>query len=162
MAALVDKTVLSWFMLVTIFVTFQMMNGVESGFFPKAQVGIINTLPVQLDFHCKDKTRDDGFHTLPPGQTYHFEFKIEFLFKRTQWFCQFNWYRKRQESHYFDIYVQTRDNSSNADWKITTTGACKIVNPTTGNIFCYPWNELQGRKKLLISNTTTEQESPLS
>ncbi|KAF1879657.1 hypothetical protein Lal_00033315 [Lupinus albus] len=162
MAALVDKTVLSWFMLVTIFVTFQMMNGVESGFIPKVEVGIMNILPVELGFHCKDKTRDDGFHTLPPNQTYHFGFKIDIIFERAQWFCQFTWYRFRQVSHYFDIYVQTRDNSSDVDWKINFTGPCKIVNPITGGAFCYPWNdkqqhELQGRKKLLISNTTSQQ-----
>ncbi|KAE9612542.1 putative plant self-incompatibility S1 [Lupinus albus] len=109
MAALVDKTVLSWFMLVTIFVTFQMMNGVESGFIPKVEVGIMNILPVELGFHCKDKTRDDGFHTLPPNQTYHFGFKIDIIFERAQWFCQFTWYRFRQVVP-FVIHGMTNNN----------------------------------------------------
>ncbi|KAE9612541.1 hypothetical protein Lal_00033302 [Lupinus albus] len=168
MVALLDKFVLSWFMLGTIFVTLQMMNDVEAFYLiPKVHVGITNILRVQVSFHCKDKTRDDGFHTLPPDQTYRFGFKTDIFLEKTLWFCQFTWQRERQESHYFDIYVATRDNSSDVNWYILDTGPCKIFNPIKGASLCYPWNdkqqhELQGGKKLLNSNTTTQQEPPLS
>ncbi|KAF1879440.1 hypothetical protein Lal_00005906 [Lupinus albus] len=45
------------------------MDGVESGFLPRAEIAISNKIPkLDLVFHCKDKSRDDGFHSLAPDQ----------------------------------------------------------------------------------------------
>ncbi|KAF1864655.1 hypothetical protein Lal_00039292 [Lupinus albus] len=67
-----------------------------------------------------------------------------------------------EESHYFDIYVGTRDNCGECAWIISPSGTCKLISDTN-HFVCYPWNvkeqhELQRRKGLLISNTTTPQE----
>ncbi|KAE9612778.1 putative plant self-incompatibility S1 [Lupinus albus] len=163
MVALVKKIVLSLFMLVTIFVTLQIMDSVESfRFIPRVKVGITNKLSnSQLSFHCKDKHRDNGFHTLAPNETYIFGFVITPIFiNRTQWFCLFSW---DGESHYFDIYVQIRDKCDICGWIIQKSGPCKYY---TSHLDCYSWtfkgqHELQGRRMLLISNTSTQQEPPL-
>ncbi|CAL0317158.1 unnamed protein product [Lupinus luteus] len=166
MPALVNKSTLSWFMLITIFVTFQMIDGMEAiNIAPKVEIGMTNTLrDLQLRFHCKDRTRDNGFHTLASGETYYFGFKIDIFFESTQWFCLFTW---KGESHHFDIYVQTRDDCTNCNWIIGQSGPCKLLDDDDKNEKCYPWNdkeqhEFQGRKRFLISNTTTQQEPPLS
>ncbi|CAL0317402.1 unnamed protein product [Lupinus luteus] len=163
MATLVYKIVLLSLMLVTIFVTSQMMDGAEAfKIIPKAHIGITNSLTgLQLSFRCKDKTRDNGFHTLAPHETYNFGFKIDIYFNTTQWFCHFDW---EGESHFFDIYVRTRDRCWDCYWIIQKTGPCKIK--LNNQFDCYGWDnelqhELQGWKRLLNSNTTTQQESPL-
>ncbi|KAE9612777.1 putative plant self-incompatibility S1 [Lupinus albus] len=164
MVALVNKIVLSLFMLVTMFVTMQIMDGVESfSFIPRVKLYIQNRLPnLQLSFHCKDKYRDNGFHTLPPGKVYTFGFAVTpFIINRTQWFCLFSW---DEESHYFDIYVQIRDSCGICVWTIQNSGPCKVYRSHSD---CFSWpikgeHELQGRKTLLISNTSTQQESPFA
>ncbi|KAF1879487.1 hypothetical protein Lal_00005954 [Lupinus albus] len=125
---------------------------------------ITNKLPnLQLGFHCKDKHRDNGFHTLAPGETYHFGFAIDILFNRTQWFCLFGW---DGESHSFDIYLGIRDGCKHCEWIIKKKGPCKYDGQSK-YFTCFTWNdqeqhELQGRKRLLNSNTTTHQEPALS
>ncbi|CAL0317309.1 unnamed protein product [Lupinus luteus] len=161
MAALVNKIVLLSFMLVPIFV---MMDGVESfKFIPRAVIGIENQLPnLKLTIHCKDKYRDNGFHTLAPGENYRFGFiTAPFFIKRTQWFCLFSWHG---ESRNFDIYVEERDDCSYCQWLIRKSGPCKYY---ATHLDCYQWkttgqHERQGRKMLLISNTSIQQEPPLS
>ncbi|OIW12370.1 hypothetical protein TanjilG_04119 [Lupinus angustifolius] len=136
------------------------MDGVEShGLIPRVNVGITNKLPyLLLGFHCKDKHRDNGFHTLAPYETYHFQFSTTpNIISRTQWFCKFSW---DGESHYFDIFIQIRDNCDYCEWIIEKTGPCKYDWESNRVIKCYPWNDkkqhqLQGMKLLLISNTPT-------
>ncbi|KAF1879541.1 hypothetical protein Lal_00006008 [Lupinus albus] len=109
------------------FVTMQIMDGVESfSFIPRVKLYIQNRLPnLQLSFHCKDKYRDNGFHTLPPGKVYTFGFAVTpFIINRP----------------------------------------CKVYRSHSD---CFSWpikgeHELQGRKTLLISNTSTQQESPFA
>ncbi|CAL0317308.1 unnamed protein product [Lupinus luteus] len=163
MAALVNKIVLLSFLLVTIFVTSQIMDGVESfSLIRRAVVGIENKLPnLNLTFHCKDKYRDNGIHTLAPGEYYQFGFAVAPSFiNRTQWFCLFSW---EGESHNFDIYVEVRDNCGYCPWVIQKSGPCKYYST---HVDCYQWKttgqlERQGRKMLLISNTSIQQEPPL-
>ncbi|KAE9612781.1 putative plant self-incompatibility S1 [Lupinus albus] len=107
MAALENNIVLSWFMLVTIFVTLQMIDGVESSIISRANVAISNKLQNKdLIIHCKDRVRDDGYHSLAPNQRYIFGFTIDSILNRTLWFYRFIWVN---EIHYFDIYIQKRD-----------------------------------------------------
>ncbi|CAL0317161.1 unnamed protein product [Lupinus luteus] len=169
MIPLMKKSVLSWFMLIAILVTLQMMDGVEAiDIIPKVVVEITNAVESsQLSFHCKDKTRDNGFHTLAPNATYSFGFKIDTFFQSTLWFCLFTWQNQKEDSHYTDIYVKTRDDCKNYNWIIGQSGPCKLLNEDDKNENCYPWNdkeqhEFQGRKILLIANITTQQEPPLS
>ncbi|OIW12369.1 hypothetical protein TanjilG_04118 [Lupinus angustifolius] len=142
------------------------MDGVESiRIIPRANVGITNKIPnLQLSFHCKDKYRDNGFHTLAPGESYNFGFAISpFFINRTQWFCLFSW---EGESHYFNIYIEIRDSCKNCEWIIQKKGPCKNLGPPD-SYTCFTWDDkeqhkLQGRKRLLISNITTQQEPPLA
>ncbi|CAL0328430.1 unnamed protein product [Lupinus luteus] len=166
MTAIMNKFVLSWFMLVTIFVILQMMDGVASiGIVPRVEVGITNNIQnLQLGFRCKDKYHDNGYHTLAPGESYHFGFTIDpFFINRTQWFCLFSW---EGESHYFDIYIEIRDSCKNCEWNIEKKGPCKYLGKP--NYYtCFTWNDkeqhkLQGRKRVLISNTATQQKLPLA
>ncbi|KAF1879483.1 hypothetical protein Lal_00005950 [Lupinus albus] len=106
------------------------MDSVESfRFIPRVKVGITNKLSnSQLSFHCKDKHRDNGFHTLAPNETYIFGDKCDIC-----------------------------------GWIIQKSGPCKYY---TSHLDCYSWtfkgqHELQGRRMLLISNTSTQQEPPL-
>ncbi|KAE9612776.1 putative plant self-incompatibility S1 [Lupinus albus] len=139
MADLVNKIVFSWFMLVTIFVTMHMMDGVESGFLPRAEIAISNKIPkLDLVFHCKDKSRDDGFHSLAPDQRYKFGFSIDVFLNHTLWFCSFQWFN---EFHYFDIFSQKRDNCrTNCEWIIHRKGPCRLVSENLTDL-CYPWND---------------------
>ncbi|CAL0317156.1 unnamed protein product [Lupinus luteus] len=140
MVVLVNKFVLSWFMLVTIFVTLQMMDGVESFYLiPKVHIGITNNLTgLELTLHCKDKTRDNGFHTLAPGEVYNFGFKIDIFLERTLWFCLFSW---QGESHEFDIFVSKRDDSKSCNWVIRKSGPCKLLDQSNIIENCYQWND---------------------
>ncbi|CAL0317160.1 unnamed protein product [Lupinus luteus] len=126
---------------------------------PKVHIGITNNITdLPLTLHCKDKARDDGVHTLQYGEVYHFGFKTDIFLERTLWFCLFTW---NGESHHFDIYVAKRDECPNCNWVIGKAGPCKVLDNSNEN--CFPWDdkaqhEIQETKKLLIFNTTTQQE----
>ncbi|CAL0328428.1 unnamed protein product [Lupinus luteus] len=140
------------------------INNSLTSIIPRANVGIKNKLQnFDLVIHCKDRVRDDGYHALAPDQTYTFGFTLDIILNRTLWFCNFTW---QQESHDFDIFIQMRDKCTSCNWLIFLRGPCRLIRETETKI-CYIWEgkkqyELQGRKKLLISNTTTQQEPHLA
>ncbi|EOA32049.1 hypothetical protein CARUB_v10015294mg [Capsella rubella] len=98
-----------------------------------------------LRYHCKSGDDDLGFRSLPPGGSWSFGFKPD-IFGRTLFFCRFSW--GKSESHYFDIYKQSRDKEfkefgcRRCEWKIRKEGPCKVINKTPGIVFdlCFPWN----------------------
>ncbi|CAL0317312.1 unnamed protein product [Lupinus luteus] len=144
MATLLNKIELSWFMLVTIFVTLQMMNSVESfNILPRANVVLINKLDNdELAFHCKDRVRDDGFHALSPNQKYSFGFTLDVILNRTLWFCSFEW---QKQTHQFDIFIQMRDKCTTCEWSIHQEGPCRFV-PETRSDICFPWQKKSDRR----------------
>ncbi|KAF1879357.1 hypothetical protein Lal_00005823 [Lupinus albus] len=116
----------------------QMMDDVESGILPRANIGITNKLQnLDLVFHCKDKVRDDGFRALSPNQRYKFGFTLDILLNHTLWYCRFGWL---DEIHYFDIYSQQRDRCKTCEWFIHPNGPCRFVTETETDI-CYTWND---------------------
>ncbi|KAF1865717.1 hypothetical protein Lal_00021717 [Lupinus albus] len=124
-ASLVNKSVL--FIIVTIFVTLQLMVGVVSGSFLDTDVTFSNSLLVPITIHCQDKNHDDGdFLTV--------KFTRDFL-TRTLRVCSFKW---EKEIHYIDIYVQKRHSCNECRWMIRTNGLCLNIFP---DIQCYPWND---------------------
>ncbi|KAE9612683.1 putative plant self-incompatibility S1 [Lupinus albus] len=131
MAILVNKIMLSSFILAIIFVTF--MVGVESIFeVYEAKVLMTNKLSTPLTLHCKDKTHDDHINTLQPGESHRFKFVPNPFGTASLWFCSFNW---TGAFHRFDIFVQKRDECHDCNWEIYTTGPCKL-DPL---VKCYPW-----------------------
>ena len=77
----------------------------------KVTVEITNRLTDRyLAVHCKDKNNDLGVHQINVGQTYSFSFTPNFVFPSTLYFCDFTWL---EGFHYFDIYVQLRDQYCN-------------------------------------------------
>ncbi|KAF1879336.1 hypothetical protein Lal_00005802 [Lupinus albus] len=126
MAILVNKIMLSSFILAIIFVTF--MVGVESIFeVYEAKVLMTNKLSTPLTLHCKDKTHDDHINTLQPGESHRFKFVPNPFGTASLWFCS--------AFHRFDIFVQKRDECHDCNWEIYTTGPCKL-DPL---VKCYPW-----------------------
>jgi hypothetical protein len=124
-------------MLLTILIALQFKDG-ESGFgiFDKVTVSVTNKLASndQLGIDCKDKNYDFQFQTLHFGETYTFTFHPS-LFGRSLYFCSFSWING---NHYFDIYVQKRDQEGDKmNWIIKDSGPCKIKD---GSIDCFQWN----------------------
>jgi len=104
----------------------------------KITVEITNRLNMKvLGLHCKDKDHDLGFIALDVGQTYRFRFYPNYFFARTLYFCHFQWIG---ELHYFDIYVERRDEycfHNRCSWVIVENGPCKI-KPISYE--CFYWN----------------------
>jgi len=114
----------------------------------KVTVEITNRLIDRyLAVHCKDKNNDFGVHQINVGQTYNFSFTPNFVFPSTLYFCDFTWL---EGFHYFDIYVQRRDqycNKFKCSWDIVATGPCKTNDPSRN---CFPWNKAAAGKRLLV------------
>lgn len=134
--AIVNKIVLLFYFISTILVSLQLMGGVNSNFLiDKIHVTIINKLPgLELDFQCKDKHHDEGLHTLKVGENYTWGF-YPGLFHETLWFCGFSW---TGEFHWFDIYVQVRDECKSCNWEILKSGPC-LIKETSHE--CFLWNK---------------------
>ncbi|KAF1879446.1 hypothetical protein Lal_00005912 [Lupinus albus] len=89
MAALFVKKNVLPLMLVTVYLTLQMMVGVETvdiGIAKDTSVTMFNNISQQpLTIHCQEKGYDDGFHNVSPGESYcineHFT-PLTFLFKK--------------------------------------------------------------------------------
>ena len=114
----------------------------------KVTVEITNRLTNRyLAVHCKDKNNDLGVHQIGVGQTYSFSFTPNFVFPSTLYFCDFTWL---EGFHYFDIYVQHRDqycNKFKCSWDIVATGPCKTSDPSRN---CFSWNKHAVAKRLLV------------
>ncbi|KAK2395460.1 hypothetical protein QL285_057197 [Trifolium repens] len=138
--ASVSKFVLSITMLLTILVTLQFKGGKSNVFHKdKVTVYIVNNITnLQLGVHCKDKNTDIGFQKLNFNQSYVFTFRPKVIFESTLYFCRFTW---PNEFHYFDIYIETRDEemcNSECHWEINKSGPCRV----NGYIVdCFPWNK---------------------
>lgn len=110
-------------------------------FNPKTHVWMNNSLSGGLDLtvHCKSKNDDLGIHLLHPNEEYEFSFHPMFFWRHTLFFCSFQW---PGAFHYFDIYVQKRDQDTCTicSWKILQDGPCRH-NPFTKQYDnCYKWN----------------------
>lgn len=97
---------------------------------------------LSLRYHCKSGDDDLGDRSLAPGGSWSFGFKTD-IFGRTLFFCSFRW---ENESHYFDIYKQSRDKQyakfgcTDCEWKIRKNGPCKLNKNTNMFDVCFPWN----------------------
>ncbi|KAE9612742.1 putative plant self-incompatibility S1 [Lupinus albus] len=154
----VNKSVLQ-ISLVTLFVTLQMMFGVVCGdLIPsKTRVTITNKMTVPMTIHCKDKHNDDGVYTLQPGESHRFQFYPNPFFRRSLWFCSFQW---TGAFHHFDIYDQKRNECDyhKCFWEIREPGVPCRIN-YNDDVFCYPWNDnhnnatLEALKDSEVNNT---------
>ncbi|CAL0317262.1 unnamed protein product [Lupinus luteus] len=135
-ALLVNKSVLL-FMLLTMFVTSQMIGGVEASFHLETRVTMTNKLSEQLTLNCQDKNHNDGVHTLQPGESHRFKFLSDFFRSRSLWFCRFNW---NGADHNFDIYIQKRDSCHDYEcfWEINKEGPC-LIDQVLKEKKCYQW-----------------------
>ncbi|CAN0877686.1 S-protein homolog 2 [Linum grandiflorum] len=95
-------------------------------FFPKTTVVVVNKLEgkSRLTLHCKSKDDDLG---VKPG---------------TLFFCSFQW-PNGGGIHWFDIYVQTRDEieCTVCIWNIESHGPCTYNDRTEKYDLCYGWNK---------------------
>ncbi|KAI9072129.1 hypothetical protein K1719_045906 [Acacia pycnantha] len=130
-------------------------GGALSLFPPKTTVEIINMItnpPQSLTFHCKSKDDDIGEQKIFwVGEKFKFHFKPNFI-GTTLFYCNFSWPSDTSSSsHYFDIYVQRRDQRSCVaehkggvpllcSWKIWKTVACKFNEYSGHYTDCYTWN----------------------
>jgi hypothetical protein len=124
-------------MLLTILIALQFKDSKSFGVFDKGTVTITNKLANndQLGVDCKDKHHDYQFKTLRFGENYTFTFDPSF-FGRSLYFCSFSWING---FHYFDIYVQKRDQDCDkCNWIIKDSGPCKLKDG--GSIDCFQWN----------------------
>ncbi|CAL0317256.1 unnamed protein product [Lupinus luteus] len=139
MAALLEKKRVLLLMPLIIFVTLQMMFGLVYGaLIHHTKVTITNTMSQAVTIHCRDKNTDKGYHVLQPNVGYSLWFIPNPIFKRTLWYCSFDW---TEEGHNFDIYVQERDKCQHriCSWLITENGPCRVTNYPK-NPECFPWN----------------------
>ncbi|PRQ45873.1 putative plant self-incompatibility S1 [Rosa chinensis] len=109
----------------------------------KTHLQISNYMETELTIHCKSKDNDIGVKTLPPQGSYAFSFRPNF-WNSTLFFCKFTW---KDGSHWFDIYVQTRDQHScvkNCNWFVVKNGSgvCRLIEGEAHLVdMCYPWND---------------------
>lgn len=135
--------------------------------FPYIHVKIINCLDSaeDLTLHCKSKTEDEGVHIRFYGESFEFQFKEDYFFSRTLFFCSFSW-PSDTKLHYTDIYIQTRDGDCGGDhytcvWNIFEKGPCKMDNPddpAKSTFTCYDWHKsptLTDALGVSASNTST-------
>ncbi|XP_028785888.1 S-protein homolog 5-like [Neltuma alba] len=111
-----------------------MFKGGETGLLPsKTTVQIVNTLAHHEDvtLHCKDKNHDLGERVLKFREMFEFSFKPNPFLKVTLYFCRF-WWPILSEAHYFEIYVQERDEWQVCNWHVNYYGPC-----LSG--VCCPW-----------------------
>ncbi|XP_054791561.1 S-protein homolog 5-like [Prosopis cineraria] len=129
----------------------------------KTIVQIINNVtdpPQDLTLHCKSKDDDLGEHTISVGGKYEFIFRPNVLKPVTLFFCNFRW-PSDTSFHYFDIYIQKRDEDSCLDkdvtlcyWKIWKGGACKYDKDLKTYTNCYPWNPAPAIVASSVINTS--------
>ncbi|CAL0317297.1 unnamed protein product [Lupinus luteus] len=135
-----NKIVLSSFTLATIFVTLQMMVGVEAldiGFAKDVRITMFNNISQTIAINCKEKNYDDGFHDVNPGESYSFTITVSRIVPRSLWYCSFSWGNGGLKT--FDIYLQKRDGKCGMGktacvWSIREGGPCRVGGQ------CYPWN----------------------
>lgn len=128
-------------------------EAIDGGLFGHSKVHLVITnggVP-NLAVHCKSKNNDLGFHSLGPGESFYFEFKPNVLLKSTLFFCSFQW---PGQFHYFDVYVQPRDDDRcrhNCLWSVGRDGMC-LFNLDDGKYdICSPWNSPSSGLPLLGS-----------
>ncbi|KEH24755.1 putative plant self-incompatibility S1 [Medicago truncatula] len=138
-----SKFALSVSMLLAIIFVFQLKGGNSFSILkPVVHMYITNNLTngEQLGVHCKDKDHDIGYRAIHFQEPYAFTFRPAFFISNTLYFCGFNF---GSESHYFDVYVQDRDEKAvdkECHWQINKYGPCRVnvlVNPNS--IECFPW-----------------------
>ncbi|KAK7320849.1 hypothetical protein VNO77_30702 [Canavalia gladiata] len=136
----VSKTMLSFTMILTIFLALKFKGGDSAFFFSKVTITIINKLnEMQLGFHCKDKHHDLGVQYLLVGANYSFKILPDEFMKSTLYFCNFGWITGQ---HRFDIYIQDRDEATCDEvcsWEILETGPCKIKSTSRE---CFKWDDV--------------------
>lgn len=124
----------------------------------KVTVQVINSLsrPQALTLHCKSRNDDLGEHTLKPGKDFRFRFIPNFFFKTTLFFCNFRW-PSNTLYHYFDIYVQERDEPfcKFCSWKIFEDRVCRYDEDSRAFKYCFPWNSIQPLTPLLVAPSAT-------
>jgi hypothetical protein len=137
-------------MLPTIIVALQ-FNDTKTIVGHKVTVYVANNMTgYQLGIDCKDKHHDFGYQVLKFGENYIFRFRPSFLIKRSLYFCSFTWING---FHYFDIYIQTRDESDCKDechWLVKESGPCKVKS---GSIECFHWNPDVDRRGRQLGHT---------
>lgn len=110
-----------------------------------ADVKIINGFDnrTQIGVHCKSKDDDLGPHVLGFDQSFEFRFRPSFL-GTTLFFCRFWW---ESESHWFDIYVQSRDAgrcNKKCWWLVGPAGPCLYNSQIAVYDICANWNKNPG------------------
>lgn len=92
-----------------------------------------------LTVHCKSKDDDLGVHVLQPKGSYEFSFKPNFFTTSTLFFCSFEW---PGAFHWFDIYVDARDNKicSKCHWVVYEDGPCMYNWSDQQYNICHTWN----------------------
>ncbi|KAI4357608.1 hypothetical protein L6164_001546 [Bauhinia variegata] len=109
----------------------------------KSKVEIFNALEggSNLTLHCKSKNDDLGFHTLQSGQSYHFEFRPNFIIDNTLFFCSFAW-PEDPTLHYFDIYNGKYNDCVYCPWQVHKQNICgprhQVPNDQTD---CFPYDQ---------------------
>lgn len=109
----------------------------------KTYLRISNYMAKKLTVHCKSKDDDIGVQILAPQASFEFSFRPNF-WNSTLYFCQFIW---EGGSHWFDIYVQTRDQHAcvkHCNWFVTKTGSgvCRLIEGEPHLVEkCFPWND---------------------
>ncbi|XP_008223961.1 PREDICTED: uncharacterized protein LOC103323728 [Prunus mume] len=92
---------------------------------------------VDLSIHCKSADDDLGEHLIHYETVYGFDFRIK-IFGGTQFFCSFQW---PGQFHWFDIFIQDRDNCENCAWLIKADGPRRFNSETRSYDDVYQWNE---------------------
>lgn len=115
-------------------------EGASQSNYDTTYVTVKNFLRGDLDLtvHCKSADDDLGVQMLRHGDSYQFHFRPN-IWGSTLFFCFFGW---TGEYHYYDIYVQDRDQSRCivCVWGIIQEGPC-MLNPETGTYnLCDRWN----------------------
>lgn len=117
------------------------VTGSDAGMFiSKVHVQVKNEIGegVILSLHCKSKDDDLGVHALTFGSFFEFTFHPS-IFGRTLYFCSMMW---GKQFHYFQIYVQRRDEEvcpTHCFWSVFANGPC-LQNPGFGvHHMCYKW-----------------------
>ncbi|CAI0472854.1 unnamed protein product [Linum tenue] len=93
-----------------------------------------------LTMHCKSKDDDLGVRVLPKRGSWSWHFVPNF-WGTTLFFCAFKW-DTSNGLHWFDIYVQKRDQDRCSDcrWIVTQRGPCWYNATSGGYTVCYPFN----------------------
>lgn len=108
----------------------------------KTHVKIKNQLRslADLTVHCQSKDDDLGVQVLKIYHEFEFSFNPNFVVPVTQYYCRMQW---QNVSHYFDIYVQKRDEDACTEfcwWIVHEDGPC-FLNPASDLYdICFKWN----------------------